>query len=226
MTRKFLIRHLTRDKADQADPQTPTMMGEVEALTMGIVLRREFGVQFERCISSPKARAVRTAELIFSGVAGWNMDVYSDLPDVETDDGLEDFSSDPRFQPLKADLKKIKGCAEIESEQAIFLATGALAELRQTKLDEAIKVVDGIEDEGDILVGGLHGATIDGLYAHYAKMLGTGTKDGMSAFGRQIGKCEGFVLVYNDQGELSSIQKIERPAWLNAVAALIGGGGD
>lgn len=222
MHRKFILRHLSRDKSNMVDPQTPTEMGELEAFMMGVLLRRKYGVSnFEKIVSSPQPRAHRTATLIVAGVRGY---VGSAEPVViELNNGVDDFSSDPRFTPaLKNQLKATKGDACIEGEQAIFLAGGEVEKLRIDKLAEALDVISGLHGvSGDSLVT-LHGATVDGLFA---VLSGGALKYGMQAFGRQINKCEGFVLTYDDNGVMT-IEKIERPAWLNAVACLIGGGGD
>lgn len=223
MKRTFVIRHLSRDKKNEADPQTPTLMGAVEAFVMGYILAKEFACKFVRVMSSPQPRAMRTARIILRAMLP--LDCEEGLPTIEATDGLNDFSSDPRFAAVKKPFKAAKGTTDIESEQAVFLAGGAVEDLRVTKLAEAIAVIDGIYTVGSTLVT-LHGATVDGLFAHYAKRLDAKAEPGMLAFGRMIGKCEGFVLSYDDAGALASITKVERPMWLNAVAALIGGSGD
>lgn len=227
MQRTFVLRHLSRDKSNTDDPQVPTEMGELEAFMMGVKLRRQFGVQaFSKVISSPQPRAHRTATLVVAGVHGYHGSAEPVV--IELRDGLNDFSSDPRLTPaLKNQIRATKGTTDIESEQAIFLAGGEVETLRMTKLDEAFHVINGLFSvDGDSLVT-LHGATVDGLISAFSTLLGDkDTKHGMRAFGRMIDKCEGFVLTRVQAGAHLSIEKIERPAWLNAVACLIGGGGD
>lgn len=223
MQRVFVIRHLSRDKRNEADPQTPTLMGVIEAFVMGFILAKEFAARFVKVISSPQPRAMRTARIILRAMLP--LDWEEGLPVIEVMDGLNDFSSDPRFTSLRNQFKAAKGPTDIESEQALFLAGGAVEDLRVAKLTEAIAVVNSINTVGDTLVT-LHGATVDGLFAHYAKLLNAKTEHGMLAFGRMIGKCEGFILSYDDTNMLIGIIKVQRPAWLNALAAIIGGGGD
>ena len=224
--RTYVIRHNSRNKRHEVDPQTPTFMGFIESLVMGLLLAKDYSVKaFTRVVSSPQPRGTRTAKLIQVAISlFWSKgDVVTEMTPIETHEGLNDFSSDERFAALKKAFKVIKGMgAAVESEQAIFMAgpDSELEALRVSKLEGAVAVIDGIEDEGDILVGGLHGATIDGLFAHYATLIDPKvTANGMSVFGRQIDKCEGFVLSYEGDA-LKSIRKIERPAWLNALSAL------
>jgi len=229
--RLFIIRHLSRDKKMVTDPQTPTMIGFVEAFVMGLILATKFGVtNFIRIVSSPQPRCTRTAQIMQYVVSIFinKGDGLGQMAPVETDCRLNDFSSDPAFKELKPEFQKIKNAGgAIESEQAIMMAApdSDLEKLRVYKADMAMACIDEIisnAEEGDNLIG-VHGATIDEIASRYKATVVDGMPaHGMNGIGRQLEHCEGFVLTINgDNLMIKKFELIERPSWLNALTCLL-----
>lgn len=219
-SRVFVLRHVERDKSNTADPQTPTQGGEITAFAMGRLVRRTFDPHFVSRTTSPQPRSTRTDQIFCAGLAGWE---GMELPLQTTDSRLNDCTTDPR-DTVQTGVKEAKALAQyhgLEPEQALFLCdTGRRA--LAVKIDEVAQVI--IERSlisGDHLMCGLHGGATDGVFARLARQLQENVSDGMGAFGRPIGKVEGFVALYDDDAKLVELVKITQPGYLETLATVV-----
>ncbi|MDP2932577.1 MAG: histidine phosphatase family protein [bacterium] len=218
-SRVFVVRHVERDKANTADPQTPTALGEIQAYAMGMEVRRKYNPNFRHVRSSPQPRAIRTANIFMAGVAGFQ--TAAGAPPVSTEENLNDFSTDGRT--IVADgVKEAKTFGKrhgLEIEQSIFLSPIHAPAALQTKCKEMQNVLYKLGlKEGDSLMC-VHGAAIDAV-AIWLHMYGK--QDAHAQFehgviGEMIDKAEGFVATFED-GRFVSVEMIRQPAWLKALA--------
>lgn len=223
-SRVFCIRHIERDKGRNDDPQFPTYLGEIQAYTMGLEVRRKYSPTFVSVTSSPQPRATRTAAIFLAGLAGHN--VTAGIPPVDTDSRLNDFSTDkrPEVEPGLKICKRYAQATGVEVEQALFLCSASeVAKARQTKVGELLDVIDAWSTgEGDHLLA-LHGAAIDGACIALMKALDPNepAEVNLGYHGGMFDKAEGFVAVYED-GILKSVETIRQPATLKAMAFMLG----
>jgi len=221
MSKTYVVafRHVERDKKNPEDPQTPTRGGEITAYAMGMELRKEFNLIPTSCVSSPQPRAVRTASIFMAGVAGYDT---VDIPEITTDNRLNDFSTDKR-QVIKDALVICKSHCKlhgVEVEESIHMDPECSNAL-ELKRDELMAVIDEKSSEiGVHLVGGLHGASIDAACMAYANKLNPGSVNGLGENGGLFDKVEGFVLEFTD-GELTNLTQLRQPAYLKTLATVV-----
>jgi phosphohistidine phosphatase len=115
----WLLRHGdAEDDAEDDASRRLTAKGERQALAAGRALK-SLGVEFDRCISSPKARAVDTAR-----IAAEELGV-----DVEETEALSGGDFDPTELAGPGDVLLVGH--EPDFSRAVQLATGARVELKK-----------------------------------------------------------------------------------------------
>lgn len=220
-SRVFCIRHIERDKANTADPQTPTCLGEIQAYAMGVEVRREYDPDFRYVESSPQPRAIRTARIFLAGVLGSGTNPF--LGGIHEEERLNDFSTDGRT--IVADgIAAAKAYAKhhgLEIEQAMFLCPTLAQAALQTKCKLMMDVISILANkEGDSLMC-VHGSAIDAAAIYY-HLSGPARYPSLAhgVIGDMVDKAEGFVVTFKD-GKFVSVKMIRQPKWLKALAFMM-----
>jgi len=217
VSRVFVLRHVERDKSNTDDPQTPTPGGEVAAYAMGMELRKRFFANIVDVTSSPQPRATRTAAILMAGINGYNEAKWRP---VQTDQRLDDFSSDQRFVEEVKAVKEFAKKNGLEPEQAIFLAPEAskMLEIKSSEYEGVVRELG--KESGDHLVT-VHGAAIDGCCLRIRNSsMALGNNGGM------FDKVEGFVACFSydefsSSYELQNIELIRQPEYIRALNAIL-----
>lgn len=220
ISRLFALRHVERQKDNTTDPQAPTLGGEVVAYAMGAVVREQYRPMIEIITSSPADRAVYTAAVLMHGICGYKG--TSGIP-IDTDHRLGDWSSDPRHL-IQRGLESAKIYAAIhgiEVEAAVFETAEGRSAL-DLKLSEGLAVINELAAmPGDHLVAGLHGGSVDGLYMTLKGQMTNKYIEHLGQIGGLLGKCEGFVASFDENGELVGLEQIRQPPYLKTLATVL-----
>jgi broad specificity phosphatase PhoE len=212
----FVMRHSQRNKGHKSDKQTLTILGRMIAFIMGLILR-QFVDNFVSLWASAQSRAKRTLRFMLRGFA--SEDGPETEPGIQVDERFGDFSTDTR-EIVQTALSAVKQCAKthgVSSETGLFLTSEGQAALAE-KIPPFMEAVRELgAQRGNHLVV-CHGGTIDGACMEFCGETATGM--GQLGSGGQLGYGEGFVVAFNENGQVVDVAVIRQPLWLKAIVAV------
>lgn len=246
--RIFLLRHVDRYKQN-VNPEArelPTELGEIQAFTMGSMLRQQFQAHFMRRMASPAGRSLHTNELLYR--ASLPLVASYGQAGARTVQEFRDLKEDPRVdEAVQKEIHELGILGHGGEHLMLAMVTNPetypdsrLAELLTVKANEMTVAVGGIVEQmmldeyrgTDTLVAGLHGGQLDFLHHHFTAEIFQGQPQRRTA--KIFRKGEGFMLEALDhhpdrpadkEWRVGRVTELRWPLWLETVCTEAMGSG-